>query len=59
MKIALVLIVIFTLPCCSTDAQGNKTFLNRNAAQWGDIGFNTGKRTIPIAVEEYNNTASK
>lgn len=58
-KVIILLAVVLTLPCCTTGPNGEKRFLNRDAKQWGDIGFNTGKRTIPIVVDEYNKTATK
>lgn len=57
MKTLLLVIIATTLTSCV-----NGKFLNRTPEQWGDIGFNTGKRAIPIVVEEYNNidlTSSK
>lgn len=60
MKLKLILAIITSniFVGCATNEQGEKTFLNRTTKQWGDIGFNSGKRAAPIILEEYKNSES-
>lgn len=58
-KIVIAILATMFVTSCGTTVTGEKTFLDRTASQWGDIGLATGKRAAPILKEEYDNTASK